>query len=189
MIEARGAGQRRRTAPAFPGVETDVMMIAAGGDKRRLAAEPLDQLKAEHAAIKRQRPVEIGYFQMHMADAHAGVDRWCRQRISRSDFRPDSHHKRSSLTLPINADAPPPSQGGRCANGTISRRPARHGASIRTTPAVLECGGTPFVRPPLCRQLRFGKSVQYPTLLGLVAFKAQYFGIRSGRFWDRACAA
>ena len=38
-------------------------------------AEPLDQLKTEHAAIKRQRPVEIGDFQMHVADAHAGVNR------------------------------------------------------------------------------------------------------------------
>ena len=36
MIKAGGAGRRRRTAEALPGVEADVMMIAAGGKERRL---------------------------------------------------------------------------------------------------------------------------------------------------------
>ena len=59
---------------ALPGVEPDVMMIAAGGNERR-AAHPLHQLETEHAAIEVQRAIEIGDFEMHMADANAGIDR------------------------------------------------------------------------------------------------------------------
>ena len=52
MIEAGGAGWRRPAAPAFPGVEPDMMVIAARRHEGRIAAIGLHQLEAEHAAIK-----------------------------------------------------------------------------------------------------------------------------------------
>ncbi len=51
-----------------------MMVIAAGRDERRLAAIALDQLKAEHAAIKAERALDIGDFEMDMADANTRVD-------------------------------------------------------------------------------------------------------------------
>ena len=54
-------------------------MIAASGKKGRLFTEPLLQLEPEHAAIESKRAVEVGHFQMHMADADARVDRARRQ--------------------------------------------------------------------------------------------------------------
>ena len=74
MIEARGAGRRRRAAEALPGVERDVVVIAAGGQECRLAAAPLHQLEAQHVAIERQRAIEVGDLQVHVADAHAVGD-------------------------------------------------------------------------------------------------------------------
>src|SRR5713101_5561691 len=74
MIEPGGSGWRRRSAQTLPGVERDVMMIAAGRDEGGAAA-PLRELEAEHAAIELQRPLEIGDLQMHMADPDPAIDR------------------------------------------------------------------------------------------------------------------
>jgi len=41
---------------ALPGVEADVVVIAAGRNERRAVAHPLHHLEAEHAAVKPQRP-------------------------------------------------------------------------------------------------------------------------------------
>jgi hypothetical protein len=49
------------------------MVVIAGGKKSSLRAEALSKLKAEHSAVKVQRPFEIGYLQVHMSDTHAGV--------------------------------------------------------------------------------------------------------------------
>ena len=57
---------------AFPGVESDVVVIAAGRDERRTGAHALLQLETEHAAVKPKRAVEVGDFQMHMPDPCAG---------------------------------------------------------------------------------------------------------------------
>ncbi len=54
------AARRRRAAFALPGIETDVVVIAACGDERRLAAIALLQLEAEYACVEGERPVEIG---------------------------------------------------------------------------------------------------------------------------------
>ena len=75
MVEAGRAGGRRRGAAAFPGVEPDVMMVAAGGDESGLLPQALHQLKTEHAAVERQRAIEIGDLEMHVADAYPGIDR------------------------------------------------------------------------------------------------------------------
>ena len=59
---------------AFPGVEADVVVIAAGRNERRARTQPLRHLKAEHAAVKRQRAIEIGDLEMNMPDPGAGDD-------------------------------------------------------------------------------------------------------------------
>src|SRR5690242_1417439 len=53
------------------------MVITAGGDECRLRPATLHQLKTEHAAIEIQRAFEIRDFEMNVADADAGIDRWC----------------------------------------------------------------------------------------------------------------
>jgi hypothetical protein len=81
-VEDRGveqpgrSGRRRGAALALPGVEADVVVIAAGRDERRAVAHPLHQLEAEHVAIEAERAVEIGDLEMDMPDTGAGDDRW-----------------------------------------------------------------------------------------------------------------
>jgi hypothetical protein len=58
-----------------PGVEADVVVVAAGRNEGRLVAEPLLQLEAEHAAVELERPVEVGDFQVDVADVDTGIDR------------------------------------------------------------------------------------------------------------------
>src|SRR6185369_12955644 len=73
MIEAGGAGRRWVAAFALPGVEPDVVVIAASRDEG--SAWPAGgHGEAEHAAIEVERPLQIGHLQVHMADAHPGVD-------------------------------------------------------------------------------------------------------------------
>jgi hypothetical protein len=45
-----------------------MMMVAAGRNKRRLIPEPHHLIEPEDAFIKRQRAVDIGDFQVHVAD-------------------------------------------------------------------------------------------------------------------------
>src|ERR1700712_1388708 len=59
-------------ASALPGVEADVVVIAAGRNERRGRAHLLHHLEAEHAAIKPQRPIEIGDLEVHMPDPRTG---------------------------------------------------------------------------------------------------------------------
>jgi hypothetical protein len=54
-------------------------MIAASRDEGRLSAEPLLQLEPQHTAIEGKRPIEVGHFQMHMADADARINWTWRQ--------------------------------------------------------------------------------------------------------------
>ena len=60
MEEAGGAWRWRRAAPALPGVETNMMVIAAGRDEGGLLTVALFQLEAEHAAVEGERAVEVG---------------------------------------------------------------------------------------------------------------------------------
>ena len=76
VIEAGRAGRRRRAALALPGVEADVVVIAAGRDEGRLRAHALHQLEAEHAAIEGERAVEVGDLEVDVADPGAGMDGW-----------------------------------------------------------------------------------------------------------------
>src|SRR5262249_46425713 len=77
MIEPGAARRRWIAAAAFPVIEPDVMVIAAGGNKSRLRPPALHQLEAEHASIKVKRAIDIGDLEMDMADANAGIDGSC----------------------------------------------------------------------------------------------------------------
>ena len=69
-MEKAGAAWRRRLAiGALPGVESNVVMIAARGEKGAAAPIPLRQLKAEHITVKRNRALEVRDFEMDMSDA------------------------------------------------------------------------------------------------------------------------
>src|SRR5215213_10014332 len=64
--------RRRRRILAVPCVKPNMMMIAAGGNKYRIGTVMLHYFKAQQVAVKAERPLNIGYFKMHMADACAG---------------------------------------------------------------------------------------------------------------------
>src|SRR6185503_13227562 len=51
VIETGGARRRRRAAKTLPRVQPDVVVIAAGGQKRRTRTISLRQLEPEHIAI------------------------------------------------------------------------------------------------------------------------------------------
>src|SRR5665213_288508 len=74
VIEPRRSRRRRTAAFALPGVQADVVMIAAGRNEGRLQTPALHQFEAEHAAIKSERALEVGDLEMNMPDAGAGDD-------------------------------------------------------------------------------------------------------------------
>ena len=72
--QPRRSRRRRMAAFAFPGVQADVVVIAAGRNERRAGAQALHQFEAEHAAIKSQRAIEIGDLEMNMPDPRSRDD-------------------------------------------------------------------------------------------------------------------
>jgi hypothetical protein len=50
-------------------------MIAAGGEKRRLAAIALCKLEAEDVAIESKRAIEVGDLEMHVPDPDTLINR------------------------------------------------------------------------------------------------------------------
>src|SRR3954462_1102897 len=74
VIEPGRARRWRRAAFALPGVEPDVVVIAAGRDEGRAGAHALHQLETEHAAIEAERAIEIGDLEVNVADPGAGGD-------------------------------------------------------------------------------------------------------------------
>src|ERR1700730_13766839 len=51
------------------------MMISAGRNKRCLLAPALHQLEPEYAAVKFERPFQIGDLQVHVTDVHSSIER------------------------------------------------------------------------------------------------------------------
>ncbi len=73
MVKAGGAGGGRRAAAALPGVQADMMVVAAGRDEGR--ARPAGgHRETQHAAIEIERPLQVGDLEMDVADAHPRVD-------------------------------------------------------------------------------------------------------------------
>ena len=71
MKQPGGTGRRRMAAFAFPGVQSDMMMIAAGRDEGRAGAHPLHQFETKHIAIEPERAIEVRHLEMDMPDAGA----------------------------------------------------------------------------------------------------------------------
>src|SRR5919201_2463728 len=51
------------------------MVIAAGGDERRLVTVALHDLEAENVTVERERAVDVAHLQVNVPDVHARVDR------------------------------------------------------------------------------------------------------------------
>lgn len=74
MKQAGVAGRRRRAAQTLPVVQADVMMISAGGEERGLSAEALRDGKAKDAVVEGNRAIEVGHFEVNVADAGGRMD-------------------------------------------------------------------------------------------------------------------
>jgi len=79
VVEAGGAGGRRPTAPALPGVQADVVVVAAAGrgEEDGLGAHALDDVEAEDAVVEGEGAFEVGDAEVDVADADgAGHGGW-----------------------------------------------------------------------------------------------------------------
>ena len=68
MVQAGRPRRRRLAARALPCVEADVVMIAAGLQKRGLRTVALRDGETEHIAVERKRAIQVGHLQMDVAD-------------------------------------------------------------------------------------------------------------------------
>src|SRR5208337_1034684 len=59
VVEPRGARRRGQPAQALPGIQPNVVMVAASRDECRLSTVPLRQLEAENSAEEPQRPFQV----------------------------------------------------------------------------------------------------------------------------------
>ena len=75
MIKTGCAGGRRGAVGALPGIQTDVMMIATGGDESSIGSEALHEFKAQDATIKAKGSLEVCDFEVDMTDADLRIDR------------------------------------------------------------------------------------------------------------------
>ena len=74
MVKARGAGRRRGATQALPGVQADVVVVAAGGQERGGITEARGHLEAEHVAVKTQGAFQVGHLEVNVAEAGLGMD-------------------------------------------------------------------------------------------------------------------
>src|SRR4029077_3317927 len=75
MVETRAAGGRRRAAQALPGIEPQVMGIAAGRYEGR-ARPARGERKTQHPTVEIKSPLQVCNLQVDMADPHPGIDGW-----------------------------------------------------------------------------------------------------------------
>lgn len=75
VVESGRAGRGRTAAAAFPGVESDVVVVAAGGNERGLRAEALGDFEPEHTAVEGKGSVEVGDLEVDVTDADGGMER------------------------------------------------------------------------------------------------------------------
>ena len=60
---------------AFPCIQRNVMVITAGREKRGLVSHALHQFKSKHVPVKSKGTLQVGYFQMYVANANFGMNR------------------------------------------------------------------------------------------------------------------
>ena len=75
MVKAGCAERRRLAVKALPCVQSNVMVITAGGKKRSLVSHALHEFKPKHVPIKSNSAFQISHFQMHMADPNLRINR------------------------------------------------------------------------------------------------------------------
>ena len=59
---------------AFPGIETDVVVIAASAEEYCRLPHALGHFETEHAGVKRHGTLEVRNLQVNVADLGAGID-------------------------------------------------------------------------------------------------------------------
>jgi hypothetical protein len=77
VVEAGGVGGGRAGVFGMPGVEADVVVVVAGatgGEECGGVAEALGFGKAEDVAVEVESAVEVGDFEVDVADAGFGMD-------------------------------------------------------------------------------------------------------------------
>jgi len=74
VVQTGGSARRGRASETFPGVQRDVVVIAARGKKHSAVPEPLGDLKPEDAGVELQRAVKVGDFEVYVADTHVRVN-------------------------------------------------------------------------------------------------------------------
>src|SRR5215218_9255798 len=78
MEETGRVARRRRRAFRLPRAQTDVVVIPAGSDERRLLAVAVHHLEAEDAAVEADRTLEVADLEVNVSDVDAGIDRHSR---------------------------------------------------------------------------------------------------------------
>ncbi len=143
VIQAR-RWRRRGAVAALPGVQADVVVIAAGAEERGRRADAGGHLEPEHALVERERAVEVGDFQVDVPDVDAWIDgvghapssrQQVRQRASRrhareygaSEARDCWQRPRCRARRCRHGRVDPRPQAGRPWRG-VSKRPARGGS-------------------------------------------------------------
>ena len=74
VVEAGGAGRGWAAAEALPGVDADVVVVAAGGEECGGVADALRDVEAEDAVVEGECAVEVGDAEVDVADAGLGMD-------------------------------------------------------------------------------------------------------------------
>src|SRR5690348_339338 len=75
VVEARRVPGRGPAALRLPRVQSDVVVVAAGGDERGLLAVAGEDVEPQDADVEAERALEVGHLQVHVPDVHAGIDR------------------------------------------------------------------------------------------------------------------
>jgi hypothetical protein len=77
VVETGVPLRRWRTARAVQAVQADVVVVVAGREQHHVEAD-LARIRrhgqAERVAVERKRAIEVGDAQVHVSDAHRGVD-------------------------------------------------------------------------------------------------------------------
>src|SRR5882724_3937091 len=104
---------------AFPGVQPDMVVIAAGRNERGTGAHPLHQFEAKYVAIEAERAIEIGDLQMDVPDPCACDDGRIVGHVSLLRFRAPDAAQRCAAdrgSTPLS-----PRDGSRLCEATLAR--------------------------------------------------------------------
>jgi hypothetical protein len=75
VVEARRTRWRGRATPRLPRVQSDVVVVAPGGEERRVVGVPLPQLEPERITVEAEGTLEIRDPEVDMTDVDARIER------------------------------------------------------------------------------------------------------------------